>query len=281
MNSRTILITGASSGIGRATAKHFAAEGWNVIATLRDPSKCDLNGDNVLVLALDVTEPASITRALDQAIARFRRIDVLVNNAGYGQYGIFEAVPPEKIQAEFDVNVFGLMNVTRAVLPHFRANGGGLVINVSSGAGLYTLPMISVYCASKFAVEGFSEALAYELASQNITVKIVEPHGGVTDTSFNTRAQRDNAVDPALADYAGFITQARSAFDSMVAARSISAEDVAWTIREAASDGSRQLRYLVGHDARNFIKAKRELSDQEYVDFMGSHFIGVAKPEQS
>ncbi len=281
MNSRTILITGASSGVGRATAKHFAAEGWNVIATLRDPSKCDLNGDNVLVLALDVTEPASITRALDQAIARFRRIDVLVNNAGYGQYGIFEAVPPEKIQAEFDVNVFGLMNVTRAVLPHFRANGGGLVINVSSGAGLYTLPMISVYCASKFAVEGFSEALAYELASQNITVKIVEPHGGVTDTSFNTRAQRDNAVDPALADYAGFITQARSAFDSMVAARSISAEDVAWTIMEAASDGSRQLRYLVGHDARNFIKAKRELSDQEYVDFMRSHFIGVAKPEQS
>lgn len=277
MTARTILITGTSSGIGRATAKHFAAEGWNVAATLRPPVKTELTAKNVLELPLDVTDPASIGLAIDQAVARFGRIDVLVNNAGYGQYGLFEAVPPQKIRAEFDVNVFGMMNVTRALLPHFRANGGGLVINVSSGAGVYTLPMISIYCASKFAVEGFSEALSYELASQNITVKIVEPHGGVTGTDFNIRAQQDNAIDPALTDYADFIARTRAAFDSMVAARSISAEDVAWTIMEAATDGSRQLRYLVGHDARNFIKAKRELSDQEYVDFMRSHFTGVVK----
>src|ERR1700680_1808212 len=112
-------------------------------------------------------------------VARFGRIDALVNNAGYGQYGIFEAIPREKILQQFDVNVFGVMDVIRAILPHFRANQAGSIVNVSSGAGLFTLPMISLYSASKFALEGFSEALAYELASQHIAVKIVEPHGGV------------------------------------------------------------------------------------------------------
>ncbi len=273
MVPRTILITGCSSGIGLATAKHFASEGWNVVATMRAPDQARLApADNLIVLKLDVTQPASIDAALNAAIARFGRVDVLVNNAGYGQYGLFEAVTPTQIQAEFDVNVFGLMNVTRALLPHFRAHGGGLVINISSGAGIYTLPMISLYCASKFAVEGFSEALAFELASQNIIVKIVEPHGGVTETDFNTRAAKDNAVNPALADYEAFIARTRKAFEGMVAARSISAEDVAWTIMDAATDGLAQLRYIVGHDARNFIKAKRELGDQEYVDFMRAYF---------
>jgi len=274
MTAKTVFITGTSSGIGLATARHFAEEGWNVVATMRDPAAQDhlKAAENLLVTALDVTQPASIAAALEAAIARFGKIDVVVNNAGYGQYGLFEAISAEKIQAEFDVNVFGMMNVTRAVLPHLRANKAGIIINLSSGAGVYTLPMISAYCASKFALEGFSEALAYELASQNIIVKIVEPHGGVTDTAFNERAARDNAVDPTLVDYEPFVAQTRKAFAGMVAARSISAEDVAWTVYEAATDGSNLLRYLVGHDARNFIKAKRELDDQAYVEFLRSHF---------
>lgn len=272
MTSKTVLISGTSSGIGLATARHFAEEGWNVVATMRNPGAQLEASDSLLILALDVTDPGSIARAIATGIKRFGRIDVLVNNAGYGQYGLFEAIPAERIQAEFDVNVFGMMNVTRAMLPHFRANKSGTIINISSGAGIYTMPMISAYCASKFAVEGFSEALAFELAPQNILVKIVEPHGGVTDTAFNERAARDNAADPALTDYEPFVLQTRKAFAGMVAARSISAEDVAWTIFEAAIDGTDTLRYLVGHDARNFVKAKRELSDQEYVAFMRSHF---------
>ncbi len=272
MTSKTVLITGTSSGIGLATARHFAEEGWNVVATMRNPGAQLEASDSLLILALDVTDPASIAAAIDTGIKRFGRIDVLVNNAGYGQYGLFEAIPAESILAEFDVNVFGVMNVTRAILPHFRANTSGMIINISSGVGIYTMPMISAYCASKFAVEGFSEALAFELASQKILVKIVEPHGGVTDTAFNERAARDNAVDPALSDYEPFVVQTRKAFAGMVAARSISAEDVAWTIFEAATDGNDTLRYLVGHDARNFIKAKRELDDQAYVAFMRSHF---------
>ena len=103
-------------------------------------------------------------------IARFGRIDALINNAGFGRYGLFEAIPREKIQEQFDVNVFGVMDVTRAILPHFRKNKGGMIVNVSSGAGIFTLPMISLYCATKYALEGFSESLAYELASQNIGV---------------------------------------------------------------------------------------------------------------
>jgi len=282
MVSKTVLITGTSSGIGRAVAKHFAGEGCNVIATMRDPSKeKELAGPNVLVLALDVTDEASIAAAVKQGVARFGRIDVLVNNAGYGQYGLFEAMTPAQVQAQFDVNVFGVMNVTRAVLPHFRENKGGTIVNISSGAGIYTLPIMSVYCASKFAVEGFSESLAYELASQNISVKIVEPHGGVTETDFNARAARDNASpesegEPHLSDYDTFLTRTREAYAAMRAARSISAEDVAWVVFEAANDGTAQLRYLVGHDARNFVKAKRELPDQKYVEFMRSHFIGPA-----
>ncbi len=124
MSTRTVFITGTSSGIGLATARHFAEEGWNVVATMREPATQDQlkTAENLLVTTLDVTKPASIKAAVEAAIARFGKIDVVVNNAGYGQYGLFEAISAEKIQAEFDVNVFGMMNVTRAVLPHLRAN---------------------------------------------------------------------------------------------------------------------------------------------------------------
>ena len=226
----------------------------------------------VLVTRLDVQDRDSISEAIKTALARFGRIDALINNAGFGQYGLFEAIPREKIQQQFDVNLFGLMDVTRAILPHFRKNQSGLIINLSSGAGLFTLPMISLYCASKFALEGFSEALAFELASQNIIVKLVEPHGGVTDTHFSDRAGRDNAQDSSLADYDSFVACTREAFAKMTAARMTSAEQVAQVIYDAATDGTDRLRYLVGDDCRGFIQARQELSDQEYVDFMRSQF---------
>ncbi len=150
----------------------------------------------------EVTEPASIQTAIQQGIEKFGRIDVLINNAGYGQQGIFEAVSPEKIQEQFDVNVFGLMHVTRAMLPHFRSNKSGVVLNVSSGAGLLTTPLLSIYSASKYAVEGFTESLAYELESQNIKVKLVEP--GYIATPFNEKTITSFAYDPSLSDYQAF-----------------------------------------------------------------------------
>ena len=269
--TQTILITGASSGIGRASAELFAARGWNVIATMRNPD-ASMAAGNVAVERLDVRDLESIDAAVAAGIERFGGIDVLLNNAGYGQNGLFEATPRERIQAQFDVNVFGVMDVTRAVLPHFRARQAGTIVNVGSGAGIFTLPMISLYCASKFALEGFSEALAYELASQGIAVKLVDPHGGVTDTRFGERAAEGWAGSNGLKDYEAFVARTTEAFGKLVAARSIAAGDVAEVIHGAATDGTDRLRYLVGDDARGFIQARRTLDDQAYVDFMRSKF---------
>ncbi|MCX5496743.1 SDR family oxidoreductase [Kaistia dalseonensis] len=271
---KTVLITGASSGIGAATARLFAAQGWNVVATMRNPEDGnDLAAlGTVLVTRLDVSEPASIDAAIAAGLARFGRIDALVNNAGYGQYGLFEAISREQVQAQFDVNVFGVMDVTRAVLPHFRAAGRGVIVNVSSGAGLFTLPMISLYCASKFALEGFSEALSYELGSQDIAVKLVIPHGGVTATRFSESQADRQAQDPTLTDYSAFVARTNAAFGRMTNARSMSSDDVAAVIYGAATDGTDQLRYLVGDDARGFIKAKQMMAPQDYIDFMRQAF---------
>jgi NAD(P)-dependent dehydrogenase (short-subunit alcohol dehydrogenase family) len=269
---RTVLITGASSGIGNASARLFARQGWNVIATMRRPDGGQelANIDDVLVTRLDVQDHVGISEAIAAGIGRFGRIDALINNAGYGQYGLFEAVPREKVQQQFDTNVFGVMDVTRAILPHFRENKCGMIVNVSSGAGLFTLPMMSLYCASKFALEGFSEALAYELASQNIAVRLVIPHGGVTATRFPERSRHEGAADPSLTDYDDFVARTNQAFARMTAARTTSSDDVAQVIYDAATDGTDRLRYLVGDDARGFIRARSEMSDQDYVNFMRS-----------
>ncbi|MEI9986695.1 MAG: SDR family NAD(P)-dependent oxidoreductase [Aliidongia sp.] len=147
---------GCSSGFGAATARLFARKGWNVVATMRQPeSGAELAKlDNVLVTRLDVQDRGSVDAAVAAAVARFGKIDVLINNAGFGLWGVFESTPRDKVLEQFEVNVFGVMDVTRALLPHFRANRSGVIVNVSSGAGVFTLPLISLYCASKFALEG-------------------------------------------------------------------------------------------------------------------------------
>jgi len=270
---QTILITGCSSGIGRATARLFGENGWNVVATMRNPDDgADLAKGNTVVARLDVQDRGSIARAIDDALARFGTIDVLVNNAGFAQYGIFEAIPREKIEEQFAVNVFGVMDVTRAVLPHMRAAKHGTIVNISSGAGLFTLPLTSLYHASKFALEGFSESLSYELASQNIVVKLVEPHGGVNETAFGARTRASAAVDPTLADYDDFAQRTAAAFARMSAASSITSGDVARAILTAATDGTDQLRYLVGDDARGFVQAWNEESNAARVAFQRAYF---------
>lgn len=273
--TQTILITGTSSGIGLASAKRFAAAGWNVVATMRSPEKdTELRQlPNVLVTHLDVQDVASMAPAIEAGIQRFGRIDALVNNVGYGQYGLLEAITRGQIQAQFDVNVFGVMEMTRAVLPHFRGNGGGTIVNVSSGAGMFALPMISMYCASKFALEGFSEAVSYELASQNIAVKLVIPHGGVTSTAFNQRTFSESASDPSLTGYDTFVQDTGKAFAAMTTASNISSDDVAGVIYGATTDSSRQLRYLIGDDARGFVKARREMTEGDYMAFMRAKFL--------
>jgi NAD(P)-dependent dehydrogenase (short-subunit alcohol dehydrogenase family) len=271
---RTILITGTSAGIGRATALYFANKGWNVIATMRSPEKETelIEFDNILVTQLDVENKETIGIAIAQGIEKFGNIDVIVNNAGYGAFGIFEAATDEQIQRQFNVNVFGLMRVTKAILPHFRKNREGLIINITSQGGRITFPAYSLYHATKFAVNGFTEALMYELATLNIRVKIVEP--GATVTEFARRSM-DLLRDQALTDYNHFEELVGSGYEIMYKdPESLSSpETIAEVIYRAATDPSNKLRYPAGQDAEKFLMGERkDLNDEEFMSRMGQRF---------
>lgn len=244
---KTILITGASSGIGKATAEYFARRGWNVAATMRQPEKEMGLGTlpNVRLYHLDVTDQTTIEQAIARAIQDFGTIDAVVNNAGYGAVGIFEKATQEQIQKQFETNVFGVMRVVRAILPHFRKNLAGTIINVTSMGGRVTFPTYSVYHATKFAVEGWAESLAFELRPFNIRMKNVEPGAIKTDFYNRSLAVFQNA---ALTDY--------DAYEKTVAAQMQETGDsapgpeiVAKTIFRAATDRSWRLRYPVGKQA--------------------------------
>ncbi|WP_461051623.1 SDR family oxidoreductase [Spirosoma arcticum] len=274
---KTILITGTSSGIGKMAAQKFAAEDWNVVATMRSPEKeTELTQlDNVLVTKLDVQDTASIQQAIDAGIERFGRIDTLVNNAGLGMYGIFELATREQIRTQFDVNVFGVMDTIQAILPHFRANNGGTIINISSQGGRITFPAISLYHASKFAIEGFSESVSFELAPLNIIVKLIEP--GNVDTGFSGSATF--TANPAITVYDDFMTAFLKNIGEL--APPVKTEVTVDAIYAAATDGTNQLRYIAGEDAELVIGVKQSSSDQEYMDYMTSRYKLDAQPVEA
>jgi NAD(P)-dependent dehydrogenase (short-subunit alcohol dehydrogenase family) len=242
MTEKTVLITGSSAGIGRSTAELFAASGWRVAATLRKPQDAPVFADpnkRIQTFALDVTEPTSIAAAIADVTAAFGRIDVLVNNAGYGLVGPFEAISDAQIRRQFETNVFGLMNVTRAVLPHMRERKSGVIVNVASVGGRLTFPFYSLYHATKWAVDGFSESLTYELAEFNIHVKIIEP--GPIKTEFYSRSM-DEPDDAALGVYAKTFKRV-SARMKASGMRAPGPHIVAEAILRAATDTSGSLRY--------------------------------------
>lgn len=258
----TVLITGCSSGIGKSAAVLFHRMGWNVIATMRAPdTEGELNLlDGMLVSRLDVTDKEGIKVAVKAGIDRFGDIDVLVNNAGYGVIGPLESISDDSIRREFDVNFFGVVDVIKAVLPHMRANKKGLIINVSSLGGRVTSPYSSIYCASKFAVEGLTEALQYELHPFGIKVKLIEPG------AHKTRFFKDSMERIPESD----INEYMSGMDKIdYAIRYLEGwagkpEDVAKTIYKAATDGADRLRYPVGKDAEKLLKRREEMTDAEY-----------------
>ena len=245
---RTILITGASSGIGKETAKFFQSKGWNVVATMRNPEKeSELTGlKDVFVTKLDVLDLDSINQAVTSGIEKFGSIDVLLNNAGYGAYGPLESFPREKVLRQFNTNVIGLLDVTRAVLPHFRKKRKGLIINVSSMGGKMTFPLGSLYHGTKFAVEGISESLRYEVEQFGGRVKIIEP--GAIATDFAGRSFDFNN-DENLDAYQNIVKKIMSVFPQMI--KNASATNVVTeVIYEAATDGKSRLRYMAGRDAK-------------------------------
>nr|WP_315035123.1 SDR family oxidoreductase [uncultured Chryseobacterium sp.] len=269
--NKTVLITGSSTGIGRAAALLFAKNGWNVAATMRTPEAEKEIGqlENVWVTHLDLENVSSIEKSIRETINRFGKIDLVVNNAAFGQYGIFEALQPEQIEKQFRVNVFGTMNVIRAILPYFRAQQQGSIINISSAGGRVGIPLISMYVSSKFALEGFSEALSYELASQNISLKLVEP-GGVA-TPFHETSAQFFAVDPELTSYNEFSEAALAKLGQMGEEMS-TAEAVAEEIFKAATDHSDQFRYIVGEDAKGWIKDRTSMDDLTFARHMRQLF---------
>jgi len=239
---KTVLITGCSSGYGLETARHFHAQGWNVIATVRNPRAHALPGSERLrVVPLDVTKPDSITTALEAS----GPIDVLVNNAGIGVVGAFEATPMATTRELFETNTFGVMAMTQAVLPQFRARRTGVVINVTSSVTLTPMPLAAVYTASKMAIEGFTASLALELEFFNVRVKLIEPgYCPATRFTSNGEARMGGLIPEA---YAPFAQPIFAAFASP--AMMTTASDVAEAVWRAANDESGQLRFPAGADA--------------------------------
>lgn len=269
--SKTVLITGSSTGIGRSTAFKFQQEGWNVIATMRTPDKeTELKAlENVLVTRLDVQDLDSINSALEAGIAQFGSIDVVVNNAGYGLMGTFESASRESVARQFDVNVFGLFDVTRAALPHFRANKSGMFINISSVGGKMTFPLISLYHSTKFAVEGFSESLHFELASAGIQVKVVEPGGVATD--FGGRSM-DFQHNESFTEYNEYVQKVMAAMGKMMDPETMSKPElIADVIFNAATDGTPQFRYRAGADAEQFLTARKQMDDASFFAMMAGN----------
>lgn len=239
---KTVLITGCSSGYGLATARHFHAQGWNVLATMRVPCAQTLpESPRLRVLPLDVTQPDSIAAVLQASGS----IDVLVNNAGIGLFGAFEATPMATVREVFETNTFGMLAMTQAVLPQFRVRGAGRIINVTSSATLAPMPLVAAYTASKAAVEGFTASLAHELAAFNVDVKLVQPgYGPTTRFTANSGARLQGLIPPA---YAAFAQQVFAQFtQTTLLTREI---DVAETVWRAAHDTSGQLRFPAGADA--------------------------------
>jgi len=239
---KTVLITGCSSGYGLETARRFHAEGWNVVATMRTPREDVLpRSERLRVLALDVTRPSSIT----DAVAASGPIDVLVNNAGIGLFGAFEATPMATAREVFETNTFGVMATTQAVLPQMRARRAGVVVNVTSSATLAPFPMVAVYTASKMAIEGFTASLALELAEFDVRAKLVEPgYGPSTRFASNTGPRLDGLVTEPYAPFAQRI------FASLGGPAAVTTEaEVAEGVWRAANDVTGQLRFPAGADA--------------------------------
>jgi NADP-dependent 3-hydroxy acid dehydrogenase YdfG len=265
--SKTIVITGASSGIGKATAIHFQKQGWNVIATMRTPEKeTELNTlDNVRLEKLDVLDLESIHTAIQNGIKTYGKIDALVNNAGYGAYGPLETFPRENIIKQFNTNVIGLMDVTKAIIPHFRANKDGVIVNISSIGGQMTFALGSLYHGTKFAVEGISESLHYEMAAIGVKVKIVEP--GIIATDFGGRSFDFQAGE--IADYQAIIGALMKQWQNPENTSS-PASLVAEVIYNAVNDGTDQLRYRAGDDANVLLDNRKKMSDSEFFEMINN-----------
>ncbi|MCE9580750.1 MAG: SDR family oxidoreductase [Deltaproteobacteria bacterium] len=270
--TKTIFITGASTGLGFATAQLFASRDWKVIATLRNPDSKEGQAlaalAGVTVLALDVTQPAQIAAAASEALA-LGPVDVVFNNAGYGLAGPFEGATDAQLTAQLDTNLLGTMRTTKAFIPAFRERGAGVFIATTSIGGLVTFPLNSVYHATKWALEGWSESLAYELAGFGIQVKTVAPGGISTDFAGRSLVLTQHPAYAALSSkvMAAFRDPERRKFGSTAA-------QIAETVWEAATDGKDQITYVAGQDAKATYAQRLAVGIEAFRKGVRAMFIG-------
>lgn len=241
---KTIFITGASSGLGKSTAKLFHSKGWRVIATMRNPEKeTELNKlKDVVILPLDVTDLEQII-AITKKVTDLYSVDVVLNNAGYGLIGVLESLDDEQIHRQIVTNLISVIRISKAFTSHFRKKKSGMFINITSTFGLIGFPTCSIYSATKFAIDGFSESMSYELAQFGIQVKIVAPGGMQTD--FAIRSMELGQHDA----YEQLTAEVSKGYSPEQMANYSKVEDIAQITYEAATDNRNKLRYIAGNDA--------------------------------
>jgi len=271
--NRVALVTGSTSGIGLATAESLMAAGFTVVASGRRPHADVSLPAGLNYVSLDVTDQDSVRNAVDDVIWRFERIDVLVNNAGFGQLGALESLTPEMLHRQFDVNVFGVHSVTRQVLPYMRAQGGGRVITIGSVGGTFTAPGAGAYHMSKWALEAFSDALRYEVAPFNVDVILIQPTGVKTqfvDTIVASLPAPD--MTDAYSDFHATVSERTAAMFKGRGRGIIEPSKVANVIVQAATSRRPRTRYLVGWSAHLYRRLRRLTSDRSWDRIMGQAF---------
>jgi NAD(P)-dependent dehydrogenase (short-subunit alcohol dehydrogenase family) len=253
--TKTIFITGASTGIGKATAKLFAAKGWKVIATMRRPeAEKELNLlENVTLLPLDVTDRQQIEETSRKVLA-MGDIDVVFNNAGYALMGALEAITDDQMVRQMETNFLGVVRVTQAFIPYFRQKKGGLFITTGSSAGLMGFPVSSMYDASKWALEGWSESLSFELNEFGVGIKTIEPGLVATEIGAKSVIASHAAYDTLLGKFLAAITTDKVS----------TAEQIAEVVYEAATDGKNTLRYVCGEDAKAWYAQRLAVGDEAF-----------------
>ncbi|MBL0740527.1 SDR family oxidoreductase [Chryseolinea lacunae] len=269
---KTIFITGASAGLGKATALLFHANGWNVIATMRKPEKeTELARlPNVTLLPLDVTNVEQIENTVHDALA-LADVDVVFNNAGFGLVGPLEACTDEQIVAQINTNLLGVLRVTKAFIPHFRQKQSGLFITTTSVCGFSSNPLSSVYNATKWALEGWSESISYDLAQFNIGIKTVAP-GGIKSNYMNVM---EVASDKA---YDGLFKRLSELFANGTLVEFTAPETIAEVVYEAATDGKDQLRYRAGNDANRIFEQRQTQGTEAFRIGLKHLFFNTPEP---
>lgn len=270
-SKRTVLVTGCSSGIGLATCHVLSRNNFMTYGTVRNLSKAKniqdlMNRENLSlkILRLDVNDNQSIKLAIKKILNDIGRIDVLINNAGYGMFGPIEEITTQEIKKQFETNFFGAIRLIKAIVPIMRKQGNGTIVNISSMVGRFAVPLNSAYVSSKFAVEGLSESISFELEEFGIRVIVIEPGVVKSDFFHNVKVKGMNLESP----YHELMERRVNFLDKAMKNSLTSSYDVAGTILDALNSKDPKFRYVIGNDATNSLRMRNSLSDRKFMEWI-------------